>query len=82
MSEPFYLRDNLAMKTLIPLSIVIVLLFAGCSKGDLKETTYSNGQLKERWYEKHLTPEKIVKVGTYESWYSDGKREREVIQSS
>jgi hypothetical protein len=64
------------MKRLVPFFVIEVVLFAGCSsKGDLKETTYGNGQLNERWYEKHLTPEKIVKVGKYESWCYNGKKE-------
>ena len=50
------------MRTLI-LSVVIALMFGGCAGREKKETTYGNGQISQRWYEKHLTPEKVVKDG-------------------
>jgi antitoxin component YwqK of YwqJK toxin-antitoxin module len=50
----------------------VSIIFIGCSRGDLKETFYRNGKINERWYEKHITPNQIVKVGRYESWREDG----------
>ena len=67
------------MKKITGIIITISLcLFISCNKITERETSYPNGQLKERWnIEKRSGKE--VKTGLYESWHENGKR-KEVFQ--
>jgi TonB family protein len=61
------------MKAIIPLCLLCLFIY-GCSGTEKKKTTYENGQIKKRWYEKHITPEKVVFDGRYEEWYPNGRK--------
>ncbi|MCX6134862.1 MAG: hypothetical protein NTU47_13700 [Ignavibacteriales bacterium] len=53
----------------------IVLVLAGCSWREEKTSSYPNGQIKIRWYERMIGPYRTIKDGKYESFYPTGARQ-------
>ncbi len=57
----------------ILLLLWLLIAFIGCSGREKKETTYPNGQVKERYYTIYIAPEKIAMDGKYDSWNEVGQ---------
>jgi antitoxin component YwqK of YwqJK toxin-antitoxin module len=51
------------------------LFLVGCSGRDERVTYYPNRNVKERWYERTVGPNRVVRDGKYEAFYPDGARQ-------
>lgn len=56
-------------------ALVAAFILAGCSGRDERATFYPNGRVKERWHEKAVGPNRVIRDGTYEAFYPDGARQ-------
>ena len=54
--------------------LLIVLLLSGCSWREEKTTLYPNGQIRIRWHERMIGPNRTIKDGKYEAFYPTGAR--------
>ena len=50
-------------------------LLAGCSGRDERVTWYPNGRVKERWHERTVGPNRVIRDGKFEAFYPDGARQ-------
>lgn len=69
---PFHSPSSSVKATWIALLAGLFLL--GCSGREERVTFYANGQVKERWHERMIGPNRIVRDGKYEAFYANGAR--------
>jgi antitoxin component YwqK of YwqJK toxin-antitoxin module len=50
-------------------------ILVGCTGRDERVTFYPNGRIKERWHERTVGPNRVVRDGNYEAFYPDGARQ-------
>ena len=50
-------------------------ILVGCSGTDERVTFYPNSRVKERWHERTVGPNRVVRDGKYEAFYPDGARQ-------
>lgn len=47
----------------------------GCSGRDERVTRYPNGKVRERWHERTVGPNRVIRDGAFESFYPDGAQQ-------
>jgi antitoxin component YwqK of YwqJK toxin-antitoxin module len=55
--------------------VLASLFLVGCSGRGERVTFYPNGQVKERWHERTVGPNRVVRDGKYEAFYPDGAKQ-------
>ena len=50
-------------------------ILVGCSGRDERVTYYPNGRARERWHERTVGPNRVVRDGKYEAFHPDGARQ-------
>ena len=55
--------------------LVAGFILLGCSGREERVTFYPHGQVRERWHERTVGPNRVVRDGKYEAFYPDGARQ-------
>lgn len=61
--------------TRLTLLLLAAFIAVDCGSRDERVTVYPNRKVRERWFEKSVGPNRVIRDGDFESFYPDGSRQ-------